>query len=403
MSNLHFSDGTKRILRDHPALPGGRTRELAADFVAAQHEVCRQLAALAYPLERIALELKAGGLSYFREGSDQDRKRPAAKKSSYRFAGFTAGHMAEFEERLTMRRAGFLDEAGFRGWQADFLMRFTFEVIEQVALRVSPPPGPAAGEPGTKRLRWQLADALHEARRLRDEILTGNLLLAAEIAMRRTRCYPILPADDLFSAGTDGLLIAINRYDPAVGNFSTYATPWIKMAVDRNAAKTRHVIHVPIGLQDKARRFRRAQEGGPDAAEPAVSIPQVQSLEEPLPGLADGELRLEDVVADPAASLPADAVEQADIAHILGEGVGKLDILKRLIIALRSDLGDAAELGAAFFREEAALSLARGRATFTAATRSIEEPAYIRLVSPSSGEPEDAREEPVLPELAHAI
>jgi len=179
MSNLHFSDGTKRILRDHPALPGGRTRELAADFVAAQHEVCRQLAALAYPLERIALELKAGGLSYFREGSDQDRKRPATKKSSYRFAGFTAGHMDEFEERLTMRRAGFLDDAGFRSWQAEFLMRFTFEVIEQVALRVSPPPGPVAGESGTKRLRHPVVGELELAYEVMDVSADEGLTIAA--------------------------------------------------------------------------------------------------------------------------------------------------------------------------------------------------------------------------------
>ncbi len=398
MSNAHFSEGTKRILRDHPALPGPRTRELAAEFQAAQRSVCRQLAALTYPLERVALELKAGSLPYFREGSDQDRKRPAAKKASYRFAGFTPTAMAEFERQLAVRPAGPSDGGAFEAWQEEFLLRFTFEVIEQVALRVSPPPGLVAGEPGTKRLRWQLADSLAAARRLRDEILQGNLLLAAEVAIRRARCYPTCPLDDLFSAGVDGLLVAINRYDPAVGHFSTYAVPWIKMALDRHVAKTRHVIRIPIGLQQKARRLGAEGAGAAEAA-----IPQVQSLEEPLPGSSDEGLRLEDVVADPYTDRPAEAVERADLARILEAGVRRLGGLKQLILALRSDLGDAAELGESLFRQEMALSLARGRATAAAAERTLDEPARIRRIDQSDRALHLAETAPAEPELACAV
>lgn len=385
MSNCHFSEGTKRILREHPALPAPHTRELAAAFVEAQAAACRMLALLGYPLERVALELKAGSLPYFREGADQDRKRSSGKKASYRFAGFTPSLTAEFEARAAERRSGAMTEDDFQQWQAFFLMRFTFEVVEQVALRVSPAPGLLAGEAGGKRLRWQVADAMERARRLRDQLLGGNLLLAAEVAIRRGRCYPGLSLDELFSAGTDGLLIALNRYDPAVGSFSTYAMPWIKMAMDRHAAKTRHVIRIPIGVQEQLRRRARAAgDGAPAPALPA--IPQMQSLEEPLPGAGEGELRLEDVVADGSALRPADAAERADTAVMLEAGLRQLDGLKRLIIGLRSDLGDAAELGAAFLREEAALSLARGRAIAEAAARTLDEPARIRRVSEASPE-----------------
>jgi RNA polymerase sigma factor (sigma-70 family) len=382
MSNCEFSDGMKRLLRQHPALPTGRTRELAGEFNAAQTNVCQWIAALGYPLERIALELKAGTLDFFREGSDQDRKRNSGKKSSYRFAGFAPSHLEEFERRGAERAAGSLGAGAFTAGQLSFLMGFTFEVIEQVALRAFPAPTPAAGEVGTAQMRGRMAEGLMRARRIRDEILTGNLLLVAKIVIQRGRFYPTMVVDDLFAAGTDGLMIAIGRYDPAVGQFSTYATPWIKMAIDRFVAKTRNVIRIPIGMQEKARRLRNQTGAGAAAAiaEIEALIPEVQSLEEPMPGFGDGQLHLEDVVADPASARPLESAEQADISRILHERVAKLDELKQFIIAMRNDIGDAAALGAKLFREEMALSFGRGRATAAAAGKSQEEPARLRMI-----------------------
>ena len=284
----------KRLLRNNPALPSPRTRELAAGFTEAQAKVCGLLGALAYPLERISREIKAGHLAFFREGSDQDRKRNSGKKSSYRFAGFAPSHIEEFDGRLATRRDGILTAAEFEGWQARFLMRFTFEVIEQVALRSSPSPAAAEFPAGAAKLRLTriaLEGSLAEARRLRDEILTGNLLLVAQIASRRGRFYPTMVMDDLFTAGADGLMIAVGRYDPSVGHFSTYAMPWIKMAIDRFVAKTRNVIRIPIGLQEKVRqhRNRTGGDGGP-GGDPEWLIPEVQSLEEPMPGFGDGKI-----------------------------------------------------------------------------------------------------------------
>ncbi len=126
MSNLEFSDGTKRLLRGHPALAPERTRELGAAFNAAQEAVCRQIASMGHPLERAALDLREGALPFFREGSDEDRKRNSGKKASYRFAGITPGHLEEFERRLAENRAGVSTAADFEAWQASFLMRFTF-------------------------------------------------------------------------------------------------------------------------------------------------------------------------------------------------------------------------------------------------------------------------------------
>ena len=36
-------------------------------------------------------------MTFFREGSDEDRKRNSGKKASYRFAGFAPSHIEEFD------------------------------------------------------------------------------------------------------------------------------------------------------------------------------------------------------------------------------------------------------------------------------------------------------------------
>jgi len=389
-----FTDGMRRLLRNHPALPAERTRELAVRFNTAQTAVCRGLAALAYPLERVARELAAGQLPFFREGSDQDRKRNSGRKASYRFAGFAPSHLGEIEARRADGREGRLGPAEFAAWQVRFLMGFTFDIIELVGARVVPEEGEAAA------VRAQLAADLTAARRLRDEILLGNLLLVAKIVIKRGGFRSPVALDDLFTAGTDGLTIAIGRYDPAVGQFSTYATPWIVMAMDRFVAKTRSVIRIPIGMQDKVRRQRNAAAAAGRAPEHAAClIPEVQSIEEPVPGFADGDLRLEDVVADPLATRPIEALERADIAAILRGRMLEMDGLKQFVLAMRNDIGDAAALAAQLFGEETALSLARGRATAAAAAKSLEEPALIRIITGR----EAAGAAPEAVELAFAV
>jgi hypothetical protein len=145
---------------------------------------------------------------------------------------------------------------------------------------------------------------------------------------------------------------------------------------------------------------RRERRQG-DAAGPQTLVPEVQSLEEPVPGFADGELRFEDIVADAAVSHPRDAAESADIAGILHERLGKLDSLKQFIVSMRSDIGDSAAIGARLFREEIALSVGRGRATATAASKCIDEPARIRMIGSAGERPADV--ETLAVEMAIAV
>jgi RNA polymerase sigma-32 factor len=63
-----------------------------------------------------------------------------------------------------------------------------------------------------------------------DRLVTSHLRLVAKIAMGYRRCG--LPIGDLISEGNIGLMQAIKGFDPGKGaRFSTYATWWIKAAI----------------------------------------------------------------------------------------------------------------------------------------------------------------------------
>lgn len=86
----------------------------------------------------------------------------------------------------------------------------------------------------------------------KNRMIRANLRLVIWVARRYTGRGMVLA--DLVQEGNLGLITAIEKFDPTRGfRFSTYATWWIRQAVQRGLANRQRTIRLPVHVQE----FRR--------------------------------------------------------------------------------------------------------------------------------------------------
>ncbi|MBC8017760.1 MAG: sigma-70 family RNA polymerase sigma factor, partial [Verrucomicrobia bacterium] len=92
----------------------------------------------------------------------------------------------------------------------------------------------------------------------RNKMIESNLRLVVKIAKRYiNRGLPFL---DLIEEGNLGLIKAVERFSLAKEcRFSTYATWWIRQAIDRALVNQSRTVRIPVHLHDTLAAVRAAQ------------------------------------------------------------------------------------------------------------------------------------------------
>lgn len=199
---------------------------------------------------------------------------------------------------------------------------------------------------------------------LRNEIIKKNQALVTFIVGKfyNVKKSHKLLREDLLQEGTIGLMSAIEGYKPELGyKFSTYATWWIKQAVNNYLLNVEPIIHVPSHVRTAnnklARKLREENilyqdfiEGYKDAdysdkmirsINCAIRTKNMVSLDEPIKSTGEGQMSLKDVLADSTDNGVESLFDSVHMIEIVKKSLAKLSDKERYILLLRFDVIDS--------------------------------------------------------------
>lgn len=176
---------------------------------------------------------------------------------------------------------------------------------------------------GTLLARSEEARQVRDGRVAHQQLVLANLRLVASIA-RRYR-PPGLELADLIQEGTIGLMRAAEKFDHTRGlKFSTYATWWVKQAVQRATSDKSRLIRLPAYVDEKLQSVRKAQAGlrARLLREPTLSeLAEAADME---PSELQGLLDLSrDVVSIDAPIGEDDGADLADVLNLYSADVSE--------------------------------------------------------------------------------